>query len=75
MGKCLNCGTQIDDKYKYCQKCNNQYGKDNALIEIAKTLKQMNWNLGLKNEFTKRTNPKLWKEIEKEWKKKENNNA
>jgi len=68
MGKCIKCGTHIDDKYKYCQSCNNAFAKDNALIEIAKTLKQINWNLGLRNEFVKQQDPELWEKIRKDWK-------
>ncbi len=69
MKKCLKCEAKIDEKYKYCQKCNNQFGKDNAMIEISKTLKQINWNLGLRNEFYKQQNPELWDKIKADWKK------
>lgn len=72
MKDCLNikdCGNRIDEKYKYCQKCNGQYAKDNALIEISKTLRKMNWNLGLRNEFVKQSNPELWNKIKADWKK------
>jgi len=69
MGKCIKCGTHIDDKYKYCQSCNNAFAKDNALIEISKTLKQLNWNLGLIGEFKKQQNPELWDTIKADWKK------
>ncbi len=75
--KCANfkkCGMKCGDGYDYCQKCNASFGVDNAIVEISKTLKQMNWNLGLRNEFAKRTNPKLWDEIEKEWKDKAKKN-
>jgi len=70
MGKCEKCGKQIDDRYKYCQKCNSDFARENAITEIAKTLKQINWNLGIRNEFMKRTNPELWEQIQKEWKEK-----
>ncbi len=71
--KCENfskCKNMCGEKYKYCQQCNNQFGKDNAIVEISKTLKQMNWNLGMRNEFMKQTNPELWNKIQKEWKEK-----
>lgn len=77
MKECKNfkkCGNKIDEKYKYCITCNTEFGKDNALIEIAKTLKQMNWNLGLRNEFIKQENPEKWEAIEKDWKEKAKKN-
>ena len=73
MKNCLNfkaCGNRIDEKYKYCQSCNGQYAKDNALIEISKTLKQINWNIGMRNAFIKQQDPDLWNKIQKEWKEK-----
>ncbi len=75
--KCKNfkrCGKMRGDSYDYCRDCNNQFGKDNAIIEIAKTLKQINWNLGLRNEFYKQENPKKWEAIEKDWKEKARKN-
>lgn len=74
MKPCEKCGTPIDEKYKYCQACNKAFAGDNAIININKnleaineTLDKINWNLGLKNEFFKQTNPALWDKIEKSW--------
>lgn len=71
MGRCEKCAIKIDDKYKYCQDCNNKFAKDNSFLEIAQALKYINQNLGLRNEFLKRQNPKMWEEIQADWKKKE----
>ena len=77
MKKCENfskCKQMIDEKYRFCQTCNSEYAKNNAetdkakaINKIANILEKMNWNIGLKNEFTKRSNPELWKQIEQEW--------
>ena len=77
MKECKNfkkCENKIEEKYTYCMDCNTKYAKDNALTEISKTLKQINWNLGLRNEFYKQENPKKWEAIEKDWKEKAKKN-
>ncbi len=73
MKKCKNfakCNNKIDEKYTYCMDCNTKFAKDNALTEISKTLKQINWNIGLIGEFKKQENPEKWNAIKADWEKK-----
>lgn len=75
MKNCKNyskCGNKIDEKYIYCLDCNTNFAKDNALVDIARSIKQLNWNIGLMAEFKKQSNPKLWNKIKADWKKKNN---
>jgi len=46
MGKCEKCGVDIDDRYKFCLKCKDS-GGDKVMVDIAKTLEHINWNLGI----------------------------
>jgi len=68
MGKCNNCGKEIDDKYKYCLDCMNKYKEDKpeSNDELVDIITKVNWNLGsiqkwmklsLLNELEKQKNP------------------
>lgn len=52
MGKCIHCGTPIDDCYKFCLLCSQKNKakvseqKEEPMKEIIQQLKFLNWNLG-----------------------------
>ena len=66
-----SCTKRIDDKYNYCLQHMTYIKKENSQSDnfsrIAKSLEQLNWNIGFICEIEKRNNPELAKKIQTDW--------
>ncbi len=70
----MKCEAEIDAKYIYCMKCNDDISIKNILQEIAKHLDHMNWNLGLIQAVLTK-DEKLLKKLKEEKKETDNNGS